>query len=88
MSSERTRTATRAATRALAASALGLLAAERAQFDNGSGTLARLLRRQTDLLDARLRHGEALTRVELARVALQLADGTLLDSHEVQFDDL
>jgi outer membrane protein TolC len=65
-----------------------LLAAERAQFDNGSGTLARLLRRQTDLLDARLRHGEALTRVELARVALQLADGTLLDSHEVQFDDL
>lgn len=65
-----------------------LLAAERAQFDNGSGTLARLLRRQTDLLDARLRHGEALTRVELARVALQLADGTLLDTHDVRIDDL
>ncbi len=64
-----------------------LLAAERAQYDNGSGTLARLLRRQTDLLDARLRHGEALTRVELARVALQLAEGTLLDHHDVRIDD-
>lgn len=64
-----------------------LLAAERAQFDNGSGTLARLLRRQADLLDARLRHGEALTRVELARVALQLAEGSLLDNHDVQFED-
>ncbi len=64
-----------------------LLAAERAQFDNGSGTLARLLRRQTELLDARQRHGEALTRVELARLALQLADGTLLDHHEIRLDD-
>jgi outer membrane protein TolC len=64
-----------------------LLAAERAQYDNGSSTLARLLRRQTELLDARQRHGEALTRVELARVALQLADGTLLDHHDVRIDD-
>lgn len=64
-----------------------LLQAEQVQFDGGSGTLARLVRRQSDLLDARMRHGEALTRVALASVALRLAEGTLLDHHGVRFED-
>lgn len=64
----------------------GLLEADELQFRNGSAPLSRLLRRQADLLEAQLRLVDAHARMELARVALQLTDGTLLKAHEVRIE--
>jgi outer membrane protein len=64
-----------------------LLAADEAQYANGAAPLNRLLRRQADVLDADLKLADGLARVELARVALQLADGTLLAAHRVEIED-
>lgn len=64
-----------------------LLAADEAQYATGTAPLNRLLRRQADVLDAELKLADGLARVELARVALQLADGTLLAAHRVEVED-
>jgi outer membrane protein TolC len=64
-----------------------LLAADRAQYDAGSAPLNRLLRRESDVLDAELRLADGQARLALADVALQLADGTLLAAHRVEIDD-
>lgn len=64
-----------------------LLAADRAQYDTGSAPLNRLLRRESDVLDAELRLADGEARLALADVALQLADGTLLAAHRVEIDD-
>jgi outer membrane protein TolC len=64
-----------------------LLAAEEAQYAVGSAPLNRLLRRQADVLDAELRLADGTARVALAQIALQLADGTLLAAHRVEFED-
>jgi hypothetical protein len=64
-----------------------LLAADEAQYATGTAPLNRLLRRQADVLDAELKLADGLARVELARVALQLADGTLLAAHRVEIED-
>ncbi len=61
--------------------------ADELQFRNGSAPLNRLLRRQADVLEAQLRLVDAHARMELARVALQLTDGTLLKAHEVRFEN-
>lgn len=66
---------------------LGLLEADELQYRNGTAPLSRMLRRQSDVLEARLRLVDAHARMELARVALQLTDGTLLASHRVQFEN-
>ncbi len=64
-----------------------LFAADELQFNAGSAPLNRLLRRQADLLEAQLRIADVETRVALARVALQLADGTLLEAHDVRIEE-
>lgn len=64
-----------------------LLAADEAQYNTGSAPLNRLLRRQADVLDAELKLADGAARVALAQVSLQLADGTLLASHRVEFED-
>lgn len=65
----------------------GLLAADEAQYGTGTAPLNRLLRRQADVLDADLKLADVVARVELARVSLQLADGTLLATHRVEIED-
>lgn len=63
------------------------LEAERQQFAVGIAPLNRLLRREMEALEARLRHADAQARLALARVALQMAQGTLLSTHDVRLED-
>lgn len=60
-----------------------LEAGVREQFTLGAAPRSRLLRLQADVLDARLRLVDGTSRVALARVALQLVDGSLLAAHDV-----
>jgi outer membrane protein TolC len=64
-----------------------LEAAVREQFASGVAPRARLLRLQADVLDARMRLIEGTSRLALARVALQLVDGSLLAAHDVRIDE-
>lgn len=65
----------------------GLVLADEQQFAAGAAPLNRLLRRQSDLLDAQLRLADTDGRLALAHVALQLADGTLLANYDVRIED-
>lgn len=57
------------------------------QFANGVAPRSRLLRLQADVLDARLRLIDGASRWALARVALQLVDGSLLAANDVRIDE-
>lgn len=60
-----------------------LLKAEQTQFDLGRSRLSAVLNRENLLLEARQRHLDAATRLELARLALMSADGSLLERYSV-----
>lgn len=64
-----------------------LEAGVRDQFALGATPRNRLLRLQADVLDARLRYIDGVSRWALARVALQLVDGSLLAAHDVQLTE-
>ncbi len=64
-----------------------LLQTEQIQFDQGSAPRNRLLRRKADVIDAQLRLADVRARVEQARLAVQLADGSLLQTHGIQLED-
>lgn len=64
-----------------------LEAGVRDQFALGATPRNRLLRLQADVLDARLRYIDGASRWALARVALQLVDGSLLAAHDVQLTE-
>jgi len=64
-----------------------LEAGVREQFASGVAPRARLLRLQADVLDARMRLIDGTSRWALARVALQLVDGSLLSAHDVHIDE-
>ena len=57
---------------------------EWARFQSGLGLVSSLLQADQDLLDARVRLLDAMGRVETAQLALLLANGTLLEAHNVQ----
>jgi outer membrane protein TolC len=65
----------------------GLLQADETQFAVGSAPLNRVLRRQSDLLEAQLRVTDIDARLALAQVALQLVDGSLLSAYDVRIED-
>lgn len=69
------------------ASRLSALAVEDTQHRAGVAPLARLLRRQAEAIDARLRHADVAARTMLAVIALQLVDGTLLAAHGVSVEE-
>lgn len=64
-----------------------LLSTERAQLAAGVAPAARVLRREADLLDARLRLLDVQARLALAVVGLQLVDGSLLDAYDVSIEE-
>lgn len=63
-----------------------LLEADRAQYALGRARLRLLLEREDELNESRLRLLDAEIRVELARAALMLADGSLLAAHGVTLE--
>lgn len=63
-----------------------LLNAEREQYEVGRVRLGRVFEREDELMQTRQNLLDSLTRFELARVALDFADGSLLQKHEVFFD--
>lgn len=65
----------------------GLLQADETQFAVGTAPLNRVLRRQSDLLEAQLRVADIDARLALAQVALQLVDGSLLSAYDVRIED-
>jgi len=69
------------------AARIELFEAERLQFQTGIAPLNRLLRREGDLLESRLRLIDGAMRAELALVALRMSDGTLLSAHEVRIEN-
>ena len=60
-----------------------LLDDERQRFDAGLGLLGSLLQAEQDLLESRIRAADAQGRLETARLALLLADGTLLPAYGI-----
>lgn len=60
-----------------------LLDDERQRFDAGLGLLGSLLQAEQDLLESRIRAADAQGRLETARLALLLADGTLLTAYGI-----
>ena len=64
-----------------------LEAGVREQYANGAAPRNRLLRLQADVLDARMRLIDGSSRWALARVALQLVDGSLLSANDVRIDE-
>ena len=64
-----------------------LFEAEQLQFQGGIAPLNRLLRREGDLLESRLRLVDGAMRAELALVALRMSDGSLLSAHDVQIEN-
>lgn len=60
-----------------------LLDDERQRFDAGLGLLGNLLQAEQDLLESRIRAADAQGRLETARLALLLADGTLLSAYGI-----
>lgn len=69
------------------AARLALADAVQQQFNAGVAAQARLLRLQADVMETRLRLVDATSRVALARVALQLVDGSLLNSFDVRIEE-
>ncbi|RZL35644.1 MAG: TolC family protein, partial [Rubrivivax sp.] len=63
-----------------------LEAGVREQFASGIAPRGRLLRLQADVLDARIRLIDGASRWALARVALQLVDGSLLSDYDVRIE--
>ena len=63
-----------------------LLAAERSAYGLGRSRLTDVLDREDQLNESRQRLIDALTRVELARLALRIADGSLLEVYDVQIE--
>lgn len=57
---------------------------ERRRFAAGVGLPPSLMLAEQDLIESQIRAFEATGRVETARLALALADGTLLDAHGVE----
>ena len=64
-----------------------LLDAERVQMGMGLSRLAQVIERENALNEARARLLESLTRQELARTALRLADGSLLQRHAIELGE-
>jgi outer membrane protein TolC len=60
-----------------------LLDDERQRFNTGLGLLGNLLQAEQDLLESRIRAADAQGRLETARLALMLADGTLLSAYGI-----
>jgi outer membrane protein TolC len=60
-----------------------LLDDERQRFNAGLGLLGNLLQAEQDLLESRIRAADAQGRLETARLALLLADGTLLSAYGI-----
>ena len=60
-----------------------LLDDERQRFNAGLGLLGNLLQAEQDLLESRIRTADAQGRLETARLALLLADGTLLPAYGI-----
>ncbi|MDM7942444.1 MAG: TolC family protein [Hydrogenophaga sp.] len=60
-----------------------LLVADQAQYQLGRARIRQVLEREDDLNESRLRLLDSEVRVELARLALMLADGSLLDQYGV-----
>jgi outer membrane protein TolC len=60
-----------------------LLDDERQRFHVGLGLLSNLLQAEQDLLESRMRAADTQGRLETARLALLLADGTLLSSYGI-----
>jgi outer membrane protein TolC len=60
-----------------------LLDDERQRFNAGLGLLGNLLQAEQDLLESRIRAADAQGRLETARLALLLADGTLLPAYGI-----
>ena len=63
-----------------------LLETERTQYRMGKVRLSQVLDREHDLNVSRQRQVESAVRLELARVALHLADGSLLAQYAIQVD--
>lgn len=61
-----------------------LLAADRAQYQLGRARVRQVLEREDDLNESRLRLLDSEVRVELARLAVMLADGSLLAHYGVE----
>ncbi len=64
-----------------------LLEAERVQMGLGLSRLAQVIERENALNDARARLLESITRQELARTALRLAEGSLLQRHDIELGE-
>lgn len=62
-----------------------LLELERTQFKLGLSPLGQVILRENELLASQERLLDSQTRLELARVAVQVADGSLLDAHGVEW---
>ena len=62
----------------------GLRKSEQIRFEAGLGLVSSLIQSDQDLLDARIRLLDAKGRLEIARLAMSLADGTLLEAHHVE----
>lgn len=60
-----------------------LLDDERQRFNAGLGLLGNLLQAEQDLLESRIRSADVQGRLETARLALLLADGTLLSAYGI-----
>jgi outer membrane protein TolC len=57
---------------------------EQLRFEAGLGLVSGLIQSDQDLLEARIRLLDANGRLQIARLALSLADGTLLETHHVE----
>lgn len=62
-----------------------LFSVEQKRFDSGTASVQDWLNRQTELTMGRLRLTDAEVRYELAKAALQLSDGSLLERMGVEF---
>jgi outer membrane protein TolC len=63
-----------------------LLQAEREQYRIGRVRLSRVIEREDELTQSRQSLIDSSTRFELARLALDAADGSLLRKHEVRIE--
>jgi outer membrane protein len=57
---------------------------ERERFDIGVGLLGQWIQAEVDFAEARIRQLEAMSRLQISRVSLQLAEGKLLQAHGVE----
>ena len=57
---------------------------EKERFDIGTGLLSQWTQAELDLAESRIRWTEAFSRLQIARVSLLLAEGSLLGVHGVE----